>query len=194
MADDTTPSDVTRLLSAWRHGDEHAFDRLAPLVYDELRKLAHFYMAREKPGHTMQATEVVNQAFLRMMKVEVPWQDRAHFFAVAARMMRRILVDHAKAKHRVKRGGAETTIHLDSSIQLAAAENGEVLAIDEALQHLHAIDSRKADVIELHFFGGLTYDEIAAALSVSAATVHRELRMGKALLHATLTEGETEAP
>lgn len=182
--------DLTRLLVAWRGGDERALDALAPLVYDELRRLAHYYMSRERPGHTMQATEVVNQAFVRMMKVEVSWQDRAHFFAVAARMMRRILVDHAKAKHRVKRGGADTTLHLDSAVQIAAAENGDVLAIDEALTKLEELDSRKAEVVQLHFFGGLTYDEIAEALRISAATVHRELRMAKALLHSTLREGE----
>lgn len=190
MTTDDDRREVTRLLGAWRDGNEQAFERLADLVYDELRRLAHYYMARERPGHTMQATEVVNQAFLRMMKVDVSWQDRAHFFAVAARMMRRILVDHAKGKHRAKRGGADTTLHLDSAIQLAAAENQDLLAIDEALTQLHALDARKAEVVELHFFGGLTYDEIGETLDISPATVHRELRMAKALLNSTLREGD----
>ncbi|MEO0422177.1 MAG: sigma-70 family RNA polymerase sigma factor [Pseudomonadota bacterium] len=184
--------EVTQLLGAWRAGEPAALDRLAPIVYDELRRLARHYMSRERPGHTMQATEVVNQAFVRMMKVDVSWQDRAHFFAVAARMMRRILVDHAKAKHRVKRGGNETTLHIDTSMQIAVAENVELLALDEALTHLQQLDPRKADVVELHFFGGLTYDEIAEALSISPATVHRELRMGRALLHATLTAADDD--
>lgn len=181
--------EVTQLLSAWRDGNPEALDRLTPLVYDELRRLARQYMARERPGHTMQATEVVNQAFLRMINVDVCWQDRAHFFAVAARMMRRILVDHAKARRRVKRGGAETTLHIDTSMQIGAESDEEMMALDEALTRLHELDPRKADAIELRFFGGLTYEEIAETLDVSPATVHRELRMAKAWLQSALADG-----
>ncbi len=181
--------DFTSLLGAWRAGDQEALNQLTPLVYDELRRLARRYMARERPGHTLQATEVVNQAFLRMINVEVSWQDRAHFFAVAARMMRRILVDHAKARRRVKRGGDDTTLHIDSSMQIGVAEaDVDLLGLDEALASLEKLDRRKADVVELHFFGGLTYDEIAEALSISPATVHRELRMGRAWLRGVLSD------
>ena len=188
-------NEVTQLLGAWRDGNQEALNQLTPLVYDELRRLARRYMSKERAGHTMQATEVVNQAFLRMINVDVCWQDRAHFFAVAARMMRRILVDHAKARRRVKRGGPETTLHIDSAMQIGVAENLELLALDEALTALQKLDPRKADVIELHFFGGLTYDEIAETLSISPATVHRELRMGRAWLHSTLAEpGEEQKP
>jgi RNA polymerase sigma factor (TIGR02999 family) len=126
-----------------------------------------------------------------MINVDVCWQDRAHFFAVAARMMRRILVDHAKARKRVKRGGAETTLHIDSSMQIGVSENLDLLALDEALSKLHQLDPRKADVVELHFFGGLTYDEVAETLGISPATVHRELRMGRAWLHTALDTEET---
>jgi RNA polymerase sigma factor (TIGR02999 family) len=180
--------DVTQLLGAWRDGDQKALEELTPLVYEELRRLAHRYMSRERAGHTMQATEVVNQAFERMIRVDVPWQDRAHFFAVAARMMRRILVDHAKAHRRLKRGGDQSTLHMDSSMQIGVSEDVDLLALHEALQALQALDARKSDVVELHFFGGLTYDEIAQTLGISAATVHRELRMGRAWLHSALSD------
>lgn len=185
--------DVTQLLGAWRGGNKDALNQLTPLVYDELRRLARRYMSRERAGHTMQATEVVNQAFVKMINVDVCWQDRAHFFAVAARMMRRILVDHAKARKRVKRGGAETTLHIDSSMQIGVSEDLDLLALDEALGRLQQLDPRKADVVELHFFGGLTYDEVAETLGISPATVHRELRMGRAWLHTALDTDE-EAP
>ena len=177
---------VTRLLSAWRAGDSDALQQLTPLVYEELRLLAHRYMRRERGSHTLQATAVVHEAFVRMVDMEVAWQDRNHFYAVAATLMRRILVDHAKGKQRTKRGGTSHISSLDTSdlntaTTLAAGNNTfDVLDIDEALQQLAKVDARLAQTIELHYFGGLTCPEIAVALNLSEATVHRDLRLAKA--------------
>jgi RNA polymerase sigma factor (TIGR02999 family) len=170
------------LLGAWRSGDEGALEALTPLVYSELRRLAGHYMRSERAGHTLQATAVVNEAFMRMVDMDVPWQDRAHFFAIAARSMRRILVDHAKAHRREKRGGKNTDLTLDEALVVSAEPDPDLVNLDEALQRLEALDERKAQVVELHYFGGLTYDEIAEAMEISAATVHRDLRMAKAWL------------
>jgi RNA polymerase sigma factor (TIGR02999 family) len=177
---------VTRLLSAWRSGDAHALERLTPLVYEELRELAHRYMRRERHNHTLQATAVVHEAYVRLVGMDVPWQNRSHFYAVAARLMRRILVDHAKARHREKRGGPVTLVSVDvykeDTDHMIAASAGEidVLEIDEALEKLAHQDERLARAVELHYFGGLTYHETAEALQVSEATVHRDLRLAKA--------------
>ena len=173
---------VTQLLGAWRSGDEAALEQLTPLVYNELRRLAGRYMQSERPGHTLQATAVVNEAFMRMVDMDVPWQNRAHFFAIAARLMRRILVDYAKAHRREKRGGKNTDLTLDEGLVESESRDPDLVNLDEALRNLEAVDERKAQVIELHYFGGLTYDEIAEALDLSPATVHRDLRMGKAWL------------
>ncbi|MEX2124135.1 MAG: sigma-70 family RNA polymerase sigma factor [Woeseia sp.] len=174
---------VTELLENWRSGDKGALDELTPLVYEELRRLARRYMRSERAGHTLQATGLVNEAFIRLAGMDVQWADRAHFYAVAARSMRRILIDHAKAWRRDKRGGGvrPATLH-EAGVagQLAAAD--DLLAIDEALARLAEIDPRKSDVLVLHFFGGMTYDETAEALGVSTATVHRDLRLGRAWL------------
>lgn len=183
-AANATRQAVTRLLSAWRAGDTAALQRLTPLVYEELRLLAHRYMKRERSGHTLQATAVVHEAFVRMVDMEIPWQDRAHFYAVAATLMRRILVDHAKSKQRVKRGGGAHIRPLETADLSAqgAMSGGEldVLEIDETLQQLAKVDERLAKAIELHYFGGLTCPEIGVALGVSEATVHRDLRLAKA--------------
>ena len=173
---------VTQLLSDWRSGDSNALDQLTPLVYSELRRLAQRYMRSERAGHTLQATAVVHEAYAKMVGMEVDWRDRAHFFAVAARLMRRILVDHAKAHKRLKRGGDKTTLTLDESLIVGAEADADLVALDEALSHLSSFDKRKSDVVELHYFGGLTYDEIAVALEISPVTVHRELKMAKAWL------------
>ena len=173
---------VTQLLGAWRSGDENALEQLTPLVYNELRRLAGRYMQSERPGHTLQATAVVNEAFMRMVDMDVPWQNRAHFFAIAARLMRRILVDYAKAHRREKRGGKFTDLTLDEGLVVAGTPDPDLVNLDEALRNLEAVDERKAQVVELHYFGGLTYDEIAEALELSPATVHRDLRMAKAWL------------
>ena len=183
------PSDrqaVTRLLSAWQSGDARALERLTPLIYEELRNRARRYMRRERAGHTLQATAVVHEAFVKLVEMNVSWQDRAHFFAVAARQMRRILVDHAKARFRVKRGGNTTTGSLDEfdglEVETGPITSGriDVLEIDEALQRLAGKNSRLADIVELHYFGGLTYQELSETLKISEATVDRDLRLAKA--------------
>lgn len=177
---------VTRLLSAWREGDSHALELLTPLVYQELRDLAHRYMRRERHNHTLQATAVVHEAYVRLVGMDVPWQNRTHFYAIAARLMRRILVDHAKARHREKRGGPVTMVSVDvyqedtDHIIGSSAGNIDVLEIDEALEKLAERDPRLAQVVELHYFGGLTYQETAKAMEISEATVHRDLRLAKA--------------
>ena len=173
---------VTRLLNDWRAGNAQALNRLMPLVHDSLQRLAGKYMRGERAGHTLQATALVNEAFLQLVDAEVSWQDRAHFLAVAARTMRRILIDHARAKHRDKRGGdaVQVTLH-DTRIGSDDAEP-DILDLEKVLQRLHAIDPRKADVVELSFYGGMTYDEIGEALQISPATVDRELRFAKAWL------------
>ena len=176
---------VTRLLSQWQSGDSHALERLTPLIYEELRDRARRYMRRERPGHTLQATAVVHEAFVKLVEMNVSWQDRAHFFAVAARQMRRILVDHAKARCRSKRNGNTTgntdvEILADLDSDPASAGDIDVLEIDEALQRLASHNPRLAEIVELHYFGGLTYQELAETLKVSEATVDRDLRLAKA--------------
>ena len=176
---------VTRLLSQWQSGDSRALERLTPLIYEELRDRARRYMRRERPGHTLQATAVVHEAFVKLVEMNVSWQDRAHFFAVAARQMRRILVDHAKARCRSKRLGATTgntdmDILADIDSDPVSAGDIDVLEIDEALQRLATHNPRLAEIVELHYFGGLTYQELAETLKVSEATVDRDLRLAKA--------------
>ncbi len=171
---------VTQLLAQWRAGDQEALERLAPLVYDELRRLARKYMRTERLGHTLQPTAVVHEAFERLIDMDVSWKDRAHFCAVAARLMRRILVDHAKARLRAKRGAGMTRMPLTDGMAAISDDGIDLLQIDKALSRLSKFDERKSTIIELHYFGGLTYDETAEALSISPATVHRDLRLAKA--------------
>ena len=177
------PQAVTGLLRRWREGDKDALDQLMPLVYDELRRLAGHYLRDESEGHTLQATELVNEAYLRLVDLEVPWQDRAHFFAISARLLRRILVDHAKSRGRAKRGGGQRPLPLDEALAATPESNPAILALDDALEGLARLDARKGRIVELHYFGGMTYDEMAEALGVSAAAVHRELRLAKAWLY-----------
>jgi len=177
---------VTAMLKAWRSGDTGALDRLVPLVHAELHRLAEGCMRGERPDHTLQATALVNEAYLRLVDADVEWQDRAHFFAVAATTMRRILVDYARAKGRKKRAG--TRVSLEESIIVAPDRDAELVAIDEALTALAANDARAAKVVELHYFGGLTYQEIAEALGTSSATVDRDLRFAKSWLYRELRE------
>jgi RNA polymerase sigma factor (TIGR02999 family) len=174
-------TNVTQLLLEWRGGNHAALDQLMPVVYDELRRLAQHYMKGERPEHTLQATALVNEAYLRMVDMKVSWQDRAHFFAVAARLMRRMLVDHARGQHRAKREGGPK-ISLDDAGEVASETTGKLLALDEALTRLISFDQRKCEILELHFFGGLSNEEVAEALGISRATVQRELRMAKAWL------------
>jgi len=176
---------VTDLLHAWRAGDRGALDRLVPLVYDELRRLAGQYMRGERPDHTLQATALVNEAYLRLVDSGVDWRDRAHFFAVAASTMRRILVDHARAQGRQKRSGEK--VSLEESVLVAPDNSADMLAIDSALTALAEHDERAARVVEFHYFGGLTQPQIAEALEISEATVYRDLRFAKSWLHRELS-------
>jgi RNA polymerase sigma factor (TIGR02999 family) len=176
----------TQLLQASRSGKEAAFDELIPLVYDQLHKLAARSFRSESPGHTLRTTALVHEAYLRLVDSDVPWNDRAHFYAVAARVMRRILVDHAKARKREKRGGDVQRVTLDQGAEVSSQAPAHLLELNEALERLAARDRRKSDIIELLFFGGLTYEEAAEALGISPATLHRELRMAKAWLHREL--------
>lgn len=176
----TNPESVTQLLAEWRAGDEGALERLTPLVYEELRKLARRYMQAERIGHTLQPTAVVHEAFERLIDMDVSWKDRAHFYAVAARLMRRILVDHAKGHLRAKRGAGATKMSLTEGMAGEQDDSIELLEIDRALSRLSEFDERKSAIIELHYFGGLTYNETAEALEISPATVHRDLRLAKA--------------
>lgn len=174
------PTSVTRLLQRWRAGDADALERLTPMVYEALRRLGHRYLRGEAVGHTLQATDLVHNAFIELLDAEVDFQDRAHFYAVAARQMRRLLVDHARAKRRDKRGGGALRVTLEEGLALTEGPGADLLDLDRALDALAQQDARKAQVLELHFFGGLTYDEVAVALAISAATVDRELRFAKA--------------
>ncbi len=178
----TDSQTVTALLHAWRDGDTGALDQLIPLVYDDLHSLAGRFLSGEREGHTLQPTALINEAYLRLSGAEVPWQDKGHFMAVAARTMRRILVDHAKAKRRAKRGGGRTPVTLEEGLVIAGQPGDELVALDEALTTLEEQDPRKGQVVELHFFGGLTYHETGEVLGVSPATVDRELRLAKAWL------------
>jgi RNA polymerase sigma factor (TIGR02999 family) len=179
---------VTRLLKEWGGGNKEALDELMPVVYQQLRKLAAICLRAERPDHTMRATALVHEAYLRLVDANVPWEDRVHFFAVSARLLRRILVDHAKGNKRQKRGGGAETISLDEAVMIGPQTTGGIIELDAALQRLAALDPRKSEIIELLCFGGLTYDEAAAALKVSPATVHRDLKMAKAWLHRELTQ------
>lgn len=192
---ETTPDRqlVTRLLKEWGGGKKAALDELMPLVYQQLHKLASICLSSERPDHTLRATALVHEAYIRLVDADVAWQDRVHFFAVSSRLLRRILVDHARAHRRQKRGGGAETISFDESLMIGPQTAGEIVALDEALQRLAAHDRRKSDIIELLSFGGLTYDETAAALEISPATVDRELRMAKAWLRRELTQDSPSA-
>lgn len=180
-----TAHDITTLLLAWGAGDRAALDRLTPLVYDELHRLAASYMRRERAGQTLEATALIHEAWMRLIDVrQVEWQNRAHFFGMAARVMRQILVAAARDRGWQKRGGGTQRISLDEALVIDAGRDEDLVALDEALQALAAFDARKAQVVEMRFFGGLTEAEIAATLHVSTETVRRDWRLAKAwLLH-----------
>jgi RNA polymerase sigma factor (TIGR02999 family) len=181
--------DITRLLIDWSNGDRRALDELAPLVEGELHRLARSYMRRERRGHLLQTTALVNEAYIRLIdQSRVQWKNRSHFFAIAATMMRRILVNHAQARMRLRRGADAThveldAIDLDASATLSAAKMDELLALNEALEHLTALDERKGRVVELRYFGGLSVEEVASLLDVSVATVDRDWDFAKSWLH-----------
>jgi RNA polymerase sigma-70 factor, ECF subfamily len=184
---------ITRLLKEWGGGNKQALDELMPVVYQQLHKLAAISMRSERPDHTLRATALVHEAYLRLVEADIAFEDRVHFFAVAARLLRRILVDHAKANQRQKRGGGAEVIELDEAVLIGPQTRGGILELDLALQRLAALDQRKSEIIELLCFGGLTYDETAAALKISAATVHRELKLAKAWLHRELHQSQPSA-
>ena len=189
----TQPStqEVTELLIAWSEGDKTALDQLMPLVYEELRRLAHHHMRREHPGHTLQTTALVNEAYFRLVdQKRVRWQNRAHFFAISAQLMRRILIDHARSHTRAKRGGGVRELALDEVAIVAQEQAANLIALDDALRSLAAIDERKGRIVELRFFGGLSVEETAEALKISPRSVMREWSLAKAWLYQAVTSDE----
>jgi RNA polymerase sigma factor (TIGR02999 family) len=182
--------EITVILRSWSEGNREAADALMPLVYDELRKVAANYLKHQRPDHTLQPTALVNEAYLKLVDIShVNWQDRAHFFAVAAQTMRHILVDHARAQLTEKRGSARQKLSLDDAISFAKEDpqtDIDVIALDDALKQLAAIDEQQSKIVELRFFGGLTVEETAVVLGISPATVKREWRIAKAWLYKTL--------
>jgi len=181
------PEEVTQLLLDWRNGDQAALDQLIPFVYAELQRLASAYMRRERAGHTLQTTALVNEAYLRLADQTNPrWQNRAHFFAVAARAMRQILVSYARTQHAQKRGGGAVKVDLDEAALVSPEESKQIVELHEALEQLSALDSRKAQVVELKYFGGLNYDEIAEVLKISRITARRDWEFAKVWLYTEL--------
>ncbi len=190
----STSHAVTELLLAWSQGEGAALDKLVPLVYAELRRIAHRYLNRERRGHTLQTAELVNEAYLRLIDASrVRWQDRAHFFAISAQLMRRILVDFARSRRYVKRWGGLQRTSFDEALVVSPARSGDLVALDDALETLGAKDDRKSRVVELRFFGGLSVEETAEVLKVSPDTVHRDWRFAKAWLARELGKAGTSA-
>lgn len=185
---------VTGLLHAWAEGDQSALGRLTPLVYDKLHRLAHLYMSREQDGHTLQTTALINEVYLRLVDSEgLRLQDRSHFFAVSAQLMRRILVDFARARVSYKRGGGAFSISLDDAPSLSCEPGTDVVALDHALKALASLDERKSKVVELRFFGGLSVDETAEVLRISADTVLRDWKFAKSWLQREMTDESTHS-
>src|SRR6058998_1927253 len=188
----STRQEVTRLLGDWSGGDEGALEQLFPLVQPELHRLAHHYMSRERAGHTLQTTAILDEAYLRL--IDDPnrmWQNRTHFVAAAAQLMRRIMVDHARERHSLKRGGGALRVTLDEAALVTETRSEELLALDEALESLAAQDPRKSQIVELRYFGGLTVKETAEFLKLSHRSVEREWNMAKAWLYRALSEEES---
>ena len=191
----TTPSsqNVTALLHEWGRGDRGALDRLMPVIYDELRHQAARYLRQERPGHTLQTTALIHEAYLRLVdQKNVSWQNRAHFFAIAAQLMRRILVDHARQRQAAKRGGAALRLTLDEAMALSEEPDVNLVALDEALNRLAVIDPQQSRVVELRFFSGLSVEETAEALRISPRTVKRDWNVAKAWLRREITTGEAQ--
>jgi len=184
----TSPKEITRLLVAWCNGDQSALDQLTPLVYEELHRLAHHYMSHERPGHTLQTSALVNEAYVRLIDWKnVHWQNRAHFFSVSAQLMRRILVDFARSHGSSKRGGGTRVIGLDDAALISGDKGADLVALDGALASLAELDARQSRVVELRFFGGLTIEETAEVLKVSPGTVRRDWSLARAWLHRELS-------
>jgi RNA polymerase sigma factor (TIGR02999 family) len=183
--------EVTQLLIEWSNGEKAALDKLMPLIYDELRRLAHHYMSRERPGHTLQTTALVDEAYVRLVNRQcVHWQNRAHFFAIAAHLMRSILVDHARSHAYAKRGGGARKVPLDEAMVISQDRAAEVVALDDALEQLTRIDPRQSRIVEMRFFAGLTIEETAEVLSLSPATIKREWSTAKAWLYHELSKSK----
>lgn len=188
------PSHVTALLRAWSRGDERARDALVPLVYEELRRRAAVHLRRERRGHTLQPTALVHEVFLRLVGQGVAWKDRAHFFGLASGVMRRVLVDHARARKREKRAGGWTRVELSEAVAIAEERDIDLVMLDQALVELAELDSRQAHIVELLFFGGLTIEDAAETLGISTATVKRDWRLARAWLHRRLKRGSSSIP
>jgi RNA polymerase sigma-70 factor (ECF subfamily) len=185
---------VSRLLRAWGNGDRAALDQLTPIVYEELRRLARRYMRGERPGHSLQTTALVNEAYMRLVDYKgMQWQNRAHFFAVSAQLMRRILVEHAR-RHNLKRGGGVRHVSLDDTAIVGGDRAADLVALDDAMDALARLDARKAQVVEMRFFGGLSVEETAEVLKVSSVTVMRDWSTAKAWLYLELTGGKNDGP
>ncbi|HKQ72977.1 MAG TPA: sigma-70 family RNA polymerase sigma factor [Blastocatellia bacterium] len=190
--DTPSPNEITERLIAWGNGDASALNELIPVVYQELRRMAGHYLRLENPGHTLQPTALVHEAWLRLIdQTRVDWQNRSQFFGVAAQMMRRILVDHAKTKHREKRGGGLEKLSLDDVINLSQERAADLIALDDALDELTRIDERKSRVVELRYFAGFSVEETAQILGVSPDTVMRDWKIAKAWLYQQIKRGET---
>jgi RNA polymerase sigma factor (TIGR02999 family) len=186
--------DVTKLLLAWSQGDSSALEQLTPVVYRELHRLARHYIGQERPGHTLQTTALVNEAYLRLVDVNrMHWNNRAHFFAVSAQLMRRILVEFARRRHREKRGGEAARLSLDEAITVSVERGPDLLALDDALRTMAAMDPRMSQVVELRFFGGLTVEETSEVLKISPETVMRDWKSAKVWLLRELSAGHDEA-
>jgi len=180
--------EVTQLLTDWGNGNQAAADKLMPLVYEELRRLAHQYMNKERPGHTLQTSALVNEAYLRLIdQKQVHWQNRAHFFGIAAQLMRRILVDYARSRRYQKRGGEAQQVELNEAMIVSRERAADVIALDDALKSLAEFDARKSQIVELRFFGGLSIEETAQALAISPGTVMRDWTLAKAWLRKEIT-------
>jgi len=188
---DSHQPDVTALLSQLTQGDQEAAEKLIPLVYDELKRLARSYMRRERQDHTLQTTALVHEAYLRLVRQRaVTWQGRSHFFGIAAQLMRRILIDHARGHLREKRGGAQVILQLNEALAFSQEHSQELLRLDEALNRLSKLDPRQGQVVELRFFGGLSVEETAEFLNISPKTVKRDWAVAKAWLHGELRRGD----
>jgi len=185
------PNEVTQLLINWSKGDKAAFDELVPLVHGELHRIARRYMAKENPNHTLQTSALINEAYIRLInQQDIPWQNRAHFFAVAAQVMRHILVDHARKYSYAKRGGGARKISLDDAMVRMDQKANEIVALDDALKTLAVMDLRKSQIVELRFIGGLSIEETAEVMGISSPTVQREWRSAKAWLKRELSKAE----
>src|SRR5499426_1649587 len=184
----TSPPTITQLLIRWRDGDKAALDELAPLVYSELRRLARYYLRAERSGHTFQPSDLVHEAYLRLVdEKEIDWRNRAHFFGIAAVRMRHILVEHARSRRAAKRGGGERRAPLNEADRLVEENDVNLLSLNDALQRLEALDPQKSRVVELRYFGGLTIEETAEALKISPATVKRDWSMARAWLRSEIS-------